>query len=108
MSETNNGESLGKQKITLIVRADGRGVIALDRIAAKGQENAAQLMRRFLGDVADTVDFLNTPGITISALQDRFARLILARCPEAPTETLRIIGQIWERAAEIKAQEGRN
>lgn len=103
----NNIEASGGMKATLIAKVDERVVPALDRIATTNQVNTAQLMSRFLGDIADCVDFLGAAqGGTFDSVADRFAKLIIQRCHGATPEALRAMGRIWDRAAELKAQEG--
>ncbi len=108
MSEvSNNSECPGAKKTTLIAKIDQRVLPALDRIASTNQVNTSQLMGQFFGDVADSVDFLaSAQGGSSDNIEEKFARLIVERCPGATPEALRAARRIWERAAEIKAQEG--
>jgi hypothetical protein len=108
MSEPNNGsEGSGAKKTTLSARIDQRVMPALDRIANTNQVNTSLLMARFFSDIADSVDFLTTAqGGSSDNIAEKFARLIVERCPGATPEALRAARRIWERAAEIKAQEG--
>ena len=102
-----NSEGSGAKKTTLIARIDQRVLPALDRVASTNQVNASQLMVQFLSDVADSVDFLaSAQGGSSDNIEEKFARLIVERCPRATPEALRAARRIWERAAEIKAQEG--
>ena len=108
MSETgNNSEGAVAKKTTLIAKIDQRVLPALDRIANTNQVNMSQLMGRFFNDVADSVDFLaSAQGGSADNIEEKFARLIVERCPGATPEALRAARRIWELAAEIKAQEG--
>jgi len=108
MSEVDsNNESSGAKKTTLIAKIDQRVLPALDRIASTNQVNASLLMGRFFSDIADSVDFLaSAQGGSSDNIEEKFARLIVERCPGATPEALRAARRIWERAAEIKAQEG--
>jgi secreted PhoX family phosphatase len=107
LESSNNVGVAGGTKTTLIAKIDNRVVPALDRVADSNQVNTAQLMRQFLGDVADCVEFLDvTRGDTFNSVEDRFARLIVQRCHGATPEALQAVGRIWHRAAELKAQEG--
>ena len=95
------------KKVTLIAKIDDRVLPALDCIAGANQVNTSQLMRQFFSDVADSVDSLaSTQGGSSDNIEEKFARLIVERCPGATLEALRATRRIWERAAEIKAQEG--
>ena len=107
MSEPNsNSEGAGEKKTTLIAKIDQRVLPALDRIAGTNKVNTSQLMGQFFSDVADSVDFLaSAQGGSSDNIEEKFARLIVERCPWATLEALRATRRIWERAAEIKAQE---
>ena len=103
----NNSEGLGAKKTTMIARIDQRVLPALDRIASTNQVNTSQLMGQFFSDVADSVDFLASAQHDSSDnVEEKFARLIVERCPGATPEALQRARRIWERAAEIKAQQG--
>ncbi len=108
MSELgNNNEGLRAKKITLVAKIDQRVLPALDRIASTNQVNTSQLMVQFFNDVADSVDFpASAQDGSSDNIEEKFARLIVERCPGATSEALRAAQRIWERAAEIKAQEG--
>jgi hypothetical protein len=108
MSELgNNSEGAGAKKTTLIAKIDQRVLPALDRIASTNQVNASLLMGQFFSDIADSVDFLaSAQGGSSDNIEEKFARLIVERCPRATPEALRAARRIWERAAEIKTQEG--
>jgi len=108
MSEPNsNSEGLGERKTTLIAKIDQRVLPALDRVASTNRVNTSQLMGQFFNDVADSIDLLSSvQGGSSDNVEEKFARLIVERCPGATHESLRAIQRIWERAAEIKAQEG--
>jgi len=108
MSEPNsNSEGAGEKKTTLIAKIDQRVLPALDQIASTNQVNTSQLMGQFFNDVADSVDFLaSAHDGSPDNVEERFARLIVERCPGATTDELWAVQRIWERAAEIKAQEG--
>jgi len=108
MSEPNsNSEESGAKKTTLVAKIDQRVLPALDRIASTNQVNTSQLMGRFFSDIADSVDFLaSAQGGSCDNIEEKFARFIVERCPGATTEALQAARRIWERAAEIKAQEG--
>ena len=102
MFEGNNTGAAGEKKGTLVARIDERVVPALARIASTNQVNAGQLMSQFLGDIADTVEFLSAAhGGSFSTLEYRFAELIIKRCYGATPEALRAVGHIWYRAADI-------
>jgi len=102
-----NNESSGAKKTTLIAKIDQRVLPALDRIASTNQVNTSLLMGRFFSDIADSVDFLaSAQGGSFDNIEEKFARLIVERCPVATHEALRAAQRIWGRAAEIKAQEG--
>jgi len=106
MLESNSNEASGATKATLITKVDTRVIPALERIASTNRVNTSQFMRRFFSDVADVVDFLSAAqGGTFNTIEDRFAKLLVDRCPEATPEALRAMGHIWDRAAELKAQE---
>jgi hypothetical protein len=106
MSEIDNQEDTAK-KTTLVAKIDQRVLPALDSIASSNQVNTSSLMRDFLGDVADVTDFLvAAKGGSAENMEDKFARLIINRCPGATSEGLRMVQRIWGRAAEIKSQEG--
>ena len=108
MSEPgNSNEGSAAKKTTLIARIDQRVMPALGRITSTNQVNTSLLMARFFSDVADSVDFLaSAQGGSSDNIEEKFARLIVERCPGATPEALRAARRIWERAAEIKAQEG--
>ncbi len=108
MSEVDsNNESSGAKKTSLVAKIDQRVLPALDRIASTNQVNTSLLMGRFFSDIADSVDFLaSAQGGSSDNIEETFARLIVERCPRATPEALRAARRIWERAAEIKAQEG--
>lgn len=107
LKSSNNTEASGAMKATLIAKIDERVVPALDQIATTNQVNTAQLMSQFFGDVADAVEFLAAAqGGGFGSIEDRFARLIIQRCPGARPEALQAMGHIWDRAAELKVQEG--
>jgi len=102
MLEGNNPGETGERKGTLVARVDERVVPALDRIASTNQVNTGQLMSQYLGDIADTVEFLGaSQGGTFDTIEDRFAKLIIERCHGATPEALRAVGNIWYRAADI-------
>lgn len=97
-----NPGASGEGKGTLVARVDERVVPALDRIASTNQINAGQLMSQFLGDIADTVEFLGiAQGGSLSTVEARFAELIIERCHGATPEELQAMGRIWYRAADI-------
>ena len=108
MSELNsNSEGAGEKKTTLIAKIDQRVLPALDRVASTNRVNTSQLMGQFFNDVADSIDLLSSvQGGSSDNVEEKFARLIVERCPEATLEALRAARRIWERAAQIKAQEG--
>ena len=108
MSEVNsNNEGSGAKKTMIIAKIDQRVLPALDRIASTNQVNASLLMGQFFSDIADSVDFLaSAQGGSSDNIEEKFARLIVERCPGATPEALRAARRIWERAAEIKAHEG--
>jgi hypothetical protein len=108
MHESNgNIEGAREIKATLITKIDERVIPALDRIANTNQVNTSQFMSRFLNDVADIVEFVEAArGGAFKTIEDRLARLITERCHEATPEALRTMGRIWDRAAELKEQEG--
>lgn len=108
MSEPNsNSEGTGEKKTTLVAKIDQRVLPALDQIASTNRVNTSQLMGRFFNDVADSIDLLSSSQAGSSDnIEEKLARLIVERCPGATPETLRATRRIWERAAEIKAQEG--
>jgi hypothetical protein len=110
MSEQiNNRDMVTAKKTTLIAKIDQRVMPALDRIASTNQVNTSLLMAQFFSDVADSVDFLaSAQGGSSDNIEEKFARLIIERCPGATPEALRAARRIWERAAEIKAHEGGN
>ena len=102
-----NNEGSGVNKTTLIARIDQRVLPALDRVAITNQVNTSQLMGQFFSDIADSVDFLASgQGGSSDNIEEKFARLIVERCPGATPEALRTARRIWERAEEIKAEEG--
>ena len=108
MSEPNsNTEGTGEKKTTLVAKIDQRVLPALDRIASTNRVNTSQLMGRFFNDVADSVDLLaSAQGGSSDNIEEKLARLIIEGCPASTTEALRAARRIWERAAEIKVQEG--
>ena len=108
MTEPNsNSEGAGEKKTTLIAKIDQRVLPALDQIASTNQVNTSQLMGQFFSNVADSVDLLSSAQDDSSDnIEEKFARLIVERCPGATLEALRATRRIWERAAEIKAHEG--
>lgn len=108
MSEPNNSsEGSREKKTTLIAKIDQRVMPALDRIASTNQVNTSHLMGQFFNDVADSVDFLaSAQSGSSDNIEEKFAQLIVERCPGATPEALRAARRIWERAAEIKTQEG--
>ena len=108
MSELNsNSEGAGEKKTTLIAKIDQRVLPALDRVASTNRVNTSQLMGQFFNDVADSIDLLSSvQGGSSDNVEEKFARLIVERCPGASPEALRVARRIWERAAEIKAHEG--
>ena len=110
MSEPNvNSEGSGEKKTTLIARIDQRVLPALDRVASINQVNTSQLMGKFFNDVADSIDLLaSAQGGSSENVEEKLARLIVEGCPATTTEALQAMKRIWERAAEIKAQEGRH
>ena len=94
------------KKATLIAKIDERVLPALDCIASTNQIDTSQLMCQFFSDVADSVDSLaSLKDGSSDNIEEKFARLILERCPGATTEALRVAQRIWERAAQIKAKE---
>lgn len=108
MSEPNvNSEGPGEKKTTLVARIDRRVLPALDQIASINQVNTSQLMGRFFGDVADSVGLLSSgQGGSCENVEEKLARLIVEGCPATTTEALQAVQRIYQRAAEIKAQEG--
>ncbi|MBM2825482.1 MAG: hypothetical protein HW402_1146 [Dehalococcoidales bacterium] len=98
MSEpNNNSEGAGAKKTTLIAKIDQRVLPALDRIASRNQVNTSQLVCQFFSDVADSVDFLaSAQGGSSDNIEDKFARLIVERCPGATPEALRAARRILE------------
>jgi hypothetical protein len=108
MSEPNvNSEGSGEKKTTLVARIDQRVLPALDRVASINQVNTSQLMGKFFNDVADSIDLLaSAQGGSSENVEEKLARLIVEGCPATTTEALQAMKRIWERAAEIKAQEG--
>jgi len=108
MSEPNsNSEVSGEKKATLIAKIDERVLPALDQIASTNQVNTSKLMGQFFNDVADSIDLLSSAqGGRSDNIEEKLARLIVERCPGATPETLQTTKRIWERAAQIKAQEG--
>lgn len=102
----NTGEARGT-KATLIAKIDNRVVPALDRIAGANQISTTQLMSRLLNDIAEALEVIAAAqGGSFDSVEDWFATLIVERCPQATPEALRAMGRIWDRAAEIKTQEG--
>lgn len=100
-------EGARKAKVTLVAKIDQRALPALGRVANANEVNTAQLMGRFFSDISDTVQFLeNAQGGSFATVEDWFAKLIVERCHRATPEVLRAVGRIWDRAAELKAQEG--
>lgn len=108
MSEPNvNSEGLGEKKTTLVARIDQRVLPALDRIASTNQVNTSQLMGQFFNNVADSIGLLaSAQDGSYDNIEEKLARFIVERCPGASAELLQTARRIWERAAEIKAQEG--
>jgi len=104
---SNNSEGSGAMKATLIAKIDKRAVPALDRIATTNQVNTDQLMTQLFSDIANAVEFLDAArGGSLGNMENWFARLIAERCRGATPEALRAMGRIWNRAAELRAQEG--
>ena len=104
---SNYTEGSRDTKATLIARIDKRVISALDRIAETDQTSSAHLMSGLLSDIADGLEVIvAAQGSSFNSVEDWFARLIVERCPQATTEALRTMGRIWDRAAELKAQEG--
>ncbi len=96
----------GETSVTLIARIDSRVVPALDQIAETNQISSAQLMSQFFDDTADAVEFLvAAQGGSFTTVEDWFARFIADRCRETSPETLRAIGHIWYRAADMLSVE---
>ncbi len=107
MFEGNNPGSAGEKKGILVAKIDERVVPALDLIATTNQVKTDQFMSQFFSDIADAVEFLAAAqGGSFASIEDRFAKLIIQRCPEAKPEALQAMGRIWYRAAELRAQEG--
>jgi len=110
VSESGNStQGTERSKATLVARIDQRAMPALDRIAETSEVNTAQMMTQLFSDISEAVQFLDDiQGGTWSTVEDWFARLIIQRCTRATPEALRAMGHIWERAAELKMQEGGN
>jgi len=103
----NNSDGSGAIKATLIAKIDQRVIPALDRVATANETTTAQLMSQFFGDVTDLVQFLDSSqGDSFIAIEDKFAELIIKRYRGTKPSALRAMGRIWDRAAELKAQEG--
>jgi len=99
-------EGARAKKATLVAKIDERVLPALDCIASTNQINTSQLMGQFFSDVADSVDSLaSAQGGGSDNIEEKFARLVVERCPGATAEALRVAQRIWERAAQIKAKE---
>lgn len=104
---SNNAEASGAMKTTLIAKIDKQVVPVLDRVANTNEVNAAQLMSRFFSDITDAVQFLDSAqGGSFTTIEDWFAKLIIERCHGATPEALRAVGRFWDRAAELRAQQG--
>jgi hypothetical protein len=105
---SNNTEAADEEtKAILVAKIDKRVIPALDQIAKTNQVNTAQLMNQFFSDVADAMEFLSVAqGGSVDSIEDRLARLIVQRCQGTTPEALRTAGRIWDRAAELKSQEG--
>ena len=108
MSEPNsNSEGIIEKKTTLVAKIDQRVLPALDQIASTNRVNTSQLMGRFFNDVADSVDLLAfAQGSSSENVEEKLARLIVEGCPATTTEALQAVQRIYQRAAQIKAQEG--
>ena len=64
-------------------------------------------MVQFFDDISDAVEFLDSAqGGSMITVEDWFAERIVERCCGAMSEELRAVGHIWDRAAELKAQQG--
>jgi len=108
VSESGNSiQGTEGSKATLVAKIDQRAMPALDRIAETNEVNTAQMMTQLFSDISDAVQFLDSvQGGTWSTVEDWFARLIIQRCTWATPEALRAMGRIWDRAAELKMQQG--
>ena len=108
MSESGNStQGRRRAKATLVAKVDQRAMSALDRIAETNELNTAQMMTQLFADISDAIEFLDDiQGGSWTFVQDWFANLIIQRCPRATPQALRAMGHIWERAAELKMQEG--
>ncbi|MDP2949001.1 MAG: hypothetical protein Q8P22_05640 [Chloroflexota bacterium] len=94
-------------KVTLVAKIDQRAIPGLDTVAKANMVSTAHLMSQFLDDVGGAVQLLeNSEGTSFDTVRDWFAMLIVQRCSGATPETLKAVGRIWARAAELKAQEG--
>ena len=108
MSESGNStQGAGRPKPTLVAKIDQRAMPALDRVANANEVNTARLMSQFFDDISNAIQFLDAAqGGTWTAVEDWFAKLIIQRCCGATPEALRAMGRIWDRAAELKTQQG--
>ena len=97
----------GRTKATLVAKIDGRVFPSLDRLASTNQISVDQMMSGFFSDISDAVELAGrAQGESFGTVEDWFAKLIIKRCPDATSETLKAMAQIWERAAVLKTQEG--
>jgi len=108
MSESGNStQGTARPKATLVAKIDQRAMPALDRIAETNEVNTAQMMTQVFADISDAVEFLDSvQGGVWTTIEDWFALFIIERCPQATPKALRAMAHIWERAAELKVQEG--
>ena len=103
------GGASGGRKATLVAKIDGRVFPSLDRLASTNQISVDQMMSGFFSDISDAVEFVGrAQGVSPDTVEDWFAKLIIKRCPDATSETLKAMAQIWERAAVLKTQEVRH
>jgi hypothetical protein len=103
----NSAERADKSKVTITAKIDQRAMSALDRVAKAYGVSSAQFMVQFFDDMSDAVEFLDSSqGGGLITFEDWFAQRIVERWCRATPEELRAVGRVWDRAAELKAQQG--
>jgi len=96
-----------KRKVMLAIRVDQQAIDNIDRIAAAGDENTAQLMTRLFEGLRDSVGVLQGDHHGDPAVvRDALAKTLLAQLPRASPEAFLFAGSIWARAAQLRAEEG--
>lgn len=96
-----------KSKAMLTIRIDRRAMDCLNRIAEADNSSDAAVMVRFFESLQYSVALVDADHRgDLSTIRDGMAGLLLAEMPHASPEALRFGASIWERAAQLRAQQG--